>query len=68
LDWASSHDNRALLGYNVYENNIRIGFTPLTNFSVEKKLGKKKEIYFEVKAIDLHGNESAASKKFLLKE
>jgi mannobiose 2-epimerase len=68
LDWASSHDNRALLGYNVYENNIRIGFTPLTNFSVETKLGKKKEIYFEVKAIDLNGNESAASKKFLLND
>ncbi|HXB45346.1 MAG TPA: AGE family epimerase/isomerase [Puia sp.] len=67
LQWASVHDNKNLLGYNVYQNNIRIGFTPLTNFSAEKRLEKKKEIYFQVRAIDLHGNESSASKKFYFK-
>lgn len=63
LQWTSAHDNKNLLGYDVYENDVRIGFTPLTNFSIEG-LKKNVQVYFQVKAIDVHDNESLASKKF----
>ena len=63
LQWASSHDNKRLLGYNIYLNNIRIGFTPLTFFAIETPK-KDTADYFEIKAIDTHGNVSSASNKF----
>ena len=63
LRWTGSHDNTPVLGYNIYQNETRIGFTPLTSFSVAATT-KDKNDYFEVKAIDMHGNESMAGNKF----
>jgi cellobiose epimerase len=60
LTWAAAHDNKHLLGYNIYQNKNRIGFTPLTYFSFNDfKQQKGSEVF--VTAIDLHGNESASS-------
>ena len=54
LTWGSSYDNKNLLGYNIYQNEKRIGFTPLTRFSVEK------EEQYAVRSVDLQGNESVS--------
>lgn len=61
LSWSRSTDNRNLLGYNIYHNGNRIGFTPNASFIVQKsataKTGK-----FSVQAVDFEGNESDFSK------
>ncbi|WP_184545377.1 AGE family epimerase/isomerase [Mucilaginibacter sp. FT3.2] len=60
LTWAASTDNRQVLGYNIYNNKTRIGFTPLLFFTSDKafKHGTK----LTLRALDLAGNESAMSK------
>lgn len=56
LTWGSSYDNRNLLGYNIYRNNKRVGFTPLTRFAVSPN-----EARYTVRSVDLQGNESDAA-------
>jgi cellobiose epimerase len=60
LKWKASADNKKVLGYNIYISNERIGFTPLTYFSLDGFKKDKDEKIF-ITAIDLHGNESAFS-------
>jgi mannobiose 2-epimerase len=55
LQWTPSRDNRNILGYNIYSNNKRIGFTPLREYD----LGSGKKYFsYSIKAVDLQGNES----------
>lgn len=61
LSWKASADDRNMLGYNIYINSRRIGFTPLTYFSL-KDFSKLKGGKVSLKAIDLQGNESPLSK------
>ncbi|MCJ8164063.1 AGE family epimerase/isomerase [Pontibacter sp. E15-1] len=61
MQWDKSMDNGNMLGYNVYLDGKKVGFTPLTSFSMpaaSQLKGKK----LTVKAVDLHGNQSAASR------
>lgn len=58
LQWNASKDNKSLLGYNIYENNARAHFTPLTSFYIPAQR-RTKSIY--VTAVDLQGNESGRS-------
>lgn len=60
LKWGKATDNRNLLGYNLYQNGKRIGFTPLTSFAVTNAL-KLKASKFTIKAVDYQGNQSAFS-------
>jgi mannobiose 2-epimerase len=60
LQWSASHDNRKMLGYNVYRNDRRIGFTPLTHWGSVEQFSLDKGIY-TIRAIDQQENESAAS-------
>ncbi len=60
LEWTIVDENKSLLGYNVYENGVRIGFTPRTSFSIPDFF-KIKDDYFEVKAVTIHGSESLES-------
>ncbi|MGI4749284.1 MAG: AGE family epimerase/isomerase [Janthinobacterium lividum] len=61
LSWSKSTDNRNMLGYQIYQNEKRIGFTPNASFIVQKSLsaGNGK---FAIKAVDFEGNESGFSK------
>ena len=59
LTWTASTDNNNLIGYNIYQNGIKIGFTPLRSFRPEQP---RNTSAFSVKAVDLHGNESKAAK------
>ncbi|RYE16816.1 MAG: hypothetical protein EOP42_33300, partial [Sphingobacteriaceae bacterium] len=61
LSWKKSTDNRMMLGYNIYQNQKRIGFTPNASFIVQKSAtaGNGK---FTVQAVDFEGNESGFSK------
>jgi len=59
LKWSPSKDDRGLLGYNIYGNGKRIGFTPLTHWSVPWYSIFHGKII--VRAVDLQGNESAGS-------
>jgi mannobiose 2-epimerase len=52
LKWQVSTDNKRVLGYSIYSNGKRIGFTPLNYFAV----GKSSKL--SVRAVDLAGNES----------
>jgi mannobiose 2-epimerase len=59
LKWNPSNDNRNLLGYQVFWEGQRIGFTPNASFilpKLAKPAGK-----LAVKAVDFAGNESALS-------
>lgn len=58
LQWNASKDNTRLLGYNIYENNIRTRFTPLTNYYIT---AQRRSNVIYIKAVDLQGNESGAS-------
>ena len=66
LAWKASTDNKKVLGYNIYLSNERIGFTPLTYFSL-RNVEKGKGATVFIKAIDLVGNESATSNKISFK-
>ncbi|MGV8880419.1 MAG: AGE family epimerase/isomerase [Sphingobacteriaceae bacterium] len=59
IEWAGVTDNRQLLGYHIYNNGIRLGFTPLhkISFPAQKHLTAR----FTVQAEDLQGNKSAMS-------
>jgi mannobiose 2-epimerase len=58
ITWLASTDNHNLVGYNIYQDGKKIGFTPLRSFTVERF---RKSSVYGVKAIDLHGNESEAA-------
>jgi cellobiose epimerase len=58
ISWSASADNHNLIGYNIYENGKKIGFTPLRSFTLEHF---PKFFVYSVKAIDFHGNESQAA-------
>lgn len=58
LKWQVSTDNKRVLGYNIYSDGKRIGFTPLNYFLVGK--GNK----LSVAAVDLTGNQSLQTKAF----
>ncbi|WP_162051787.1 AGE family epimerase/isomerase [Pontibacter pamirensis] len=60
LQWDKSTDNRNMLGYNLYLDGKRVGFTPLTSFSMPATPELKgKEI--TIRAVDLQGNKSSFS-------
>lgn len=65
LQWQKSTDNGKLLGYDIYQNGKRIGFTPLTQFILPVTATTKSGSKYTVKAKDLAGNE-ASSKEILL--
>ncbi|PSR56575.1 N-acylglucosamine 2-epimerase [Adhaeribacter arboris] len=60
LHWDKSTDNRNLIGYNLYQNGKKIGFTPLTSFAMANA-PKLKGSKITIKAIDYQGNQSAVS-------
>jgi len=57
LSWSKSTDNQNLIGYNIYEGDKRIGFSPLSSFQIE---GFKRGNAYSVKAVDFYGNQSSA--------
>ena len=61
LRWKKSTDNQTMLGYNIYQNGTRIGFTPNASFIVQKSASAANE-KFAVQAVDFVGNESGLSK------
>jgi mannobiose 2-epimerase len=65
LQWTVAHDNKNLLGYNIYQNNIRIGFTPANSYTKEG-IENINGSYFGIKAIDIHGNESKTGNLFYM--
>ena len=58
LSWQAATDNRNLIGYNIYGNGRRIGFTPLLIYKLD--MLKKEATRYSVKAVDLQGNVSLA--------
>jgi mannobiose 2-epimerase len=61
LSWLKARDDKKLLGYNIYQNEKKIGFTPLSSFAIKNtKTGKSSK--FRVTAVDYQGNESGAGK------
>ncbi|PWT71671.1 MAG: N-acylglucosamine 2-epimerase [Bacteroidetes bacterium] len=60
LVWHPSTDNKIVLGYNIYQGNERVGFTPLNYFPIAS-MSKQGQGEFVIKAVDLHGNESGPS-------
>ena len=65
LHWEKATDNKNLLGYNLYQNNKKIGFTPLTSFALTNA-AQQKGNKFTIKAVDYQGNESAFSNEVTL--
>ena len=66
LTWDKVRDKNHLLGYQVFQNGERIGFTPLTSFALPGA-GTAAGGTFTVRALDLHGNHSAFSKPALVR-
>lgn len=62
LTWSKSTDDRTMLGYNIYQNGKRIGFTPNTSFIVQKSASMV-NAKFAIKAVDFVGNESGFAKE-----
>lgn len=62
LNWNASTDNKKVLGYDIYLNGQRIGFTPLPDFSL-RDIKLPAHGALTVRSIDLHGNRSAMSNK-----
>lgn len=60
LSWESSTDNKHIVGYNIYRNGKRIGYSPDSNYTLYDTSGKNGGD-FTVKAWDLHENLSEAS-------
>jgi mannobiose 2-epimerase len=60
LHWNKSTDDRNLRGYDIYQGGKRIGFTPLTQFTVHS-LGGTTAMDFAVVARDVQGNASPAA-------
>jgi cellobiose epimerase len=67
LKWESSTDNKNMLGYIIYINRQRAGFTPLTYFDLNE-FTQLKGAEISIKATDLQGNESAFSKTVSLND
>jgi mannobiose 2-epimerase len=63
LQWEKSTDNGKILGYDIYQNGKRIGFTPLTRFEVSTS-GNSAAGKYLVKARDLAGNEVGSKEIF----
>lgn len=61
LKWSASHDDRRVLGYNIYYEGRRIGFTPLTHWS-SPDLTRSRRSMYTVRAADLQGNLSASDR------
>jgi len=57
LKWSYSNSNRRLLGYNIYLNDKRIAFTPLTHWDIPSPSLAPGKIL--IRSVDLQGNESA---------
>lgn len=60
LTWNPSSDNVAVVKYNIYENNILIGSTTDSSFTVED-LEPNTSYNYTVTALDAAGNESTSS-------
>lgn len=58
--WDKATDNRNLLGYNLYLDGEKVGFTPLTSFSMPATANLKGR-KLTVRAVDLQGNLSQSS-------
>lgn len=61
LSWKKSTDNQTMLGYNIYQNGKRIGFTPNASFIIQKSATTENG-NFAVQAVDFVGNESDFTK------
>jgi len=61
LRWDTAKNNKAFVGYNIYRDSIKIGYTPLNYFTLED-FKQKKVDSFSVRAIDVQGNESVFTK------
>jgi mannobiose 2-epimerase len=59
LKWAEAKGNKSFIGYDLYLNGKRIWYTPLTTFTLPANFKGKS---LKIKAVDMHGNESAFSK------
>lgn len=57
LDWEKAVDNELMMGYDIYRNGNKIGFTPLASFQIPASKVEKGDT-FSVKAMDLQGNTS----------
>jgi len=66
LKWDAARDNKILLGYNIYNDGKRIGYTPLTYFDLQH-FKQENGTSVSIRSIDLQGNESAFSKALLIK-
>jgi mannobiose 2-epimerase len=60
LEWEKATDDALMMGYNIYKNGKKIGFTPLTVFQLPQGMSVRNS-EFSVGAVDLQGNESVAS-------
>ncbi|GEO05012.1 cellobiose 2-epimerase [Adhaeribacter aerolatus] len=65
LTWEAARDNKTMLGYHIYQSGQRIGFTPLTSFTISgsKNLKGRK---LSVRAVDWQGNLSVAADQVVL--
>ena len=61
IKWKASTDNKHVLGYNIYINKLRAGFTPLTYFSFDK-VQQLKTGSIVIEAVDVQGNASAPNR------
>lgn len=64
LTWGAATDNTAIEGYRVLRDGVPIGFATTTSFVDSTALGGS-EYQYVVQAVDVAGNESAASAVFV---
>ncbi len=62
ITWSVSH-GKAFVGYNIYLNDKRIWYTPLTRFNIPQDAKGRS---LKIKAVDIHDNESKFSKPIAL--
>lgn len=60
LEWDKGSDNENLIGYNLYKDGKKIGFTPLTSFSISNAKSLKGS-KLTIKSVDRQGNQSPSS-------
>lgn len=58
LTWTPSKDNQRIMGYNIYENNVRSRFSPVASYYIP---AQRRTNIIHITAVDLHGNESGPS-------
>ena len=63
LQWTEAKGEKTFVGFNIYVDGQRVWYTPLKNYPVADSLKGKK---LQIKAIDMHGNESEFSKTVML--